>query len=46
MTIISNSTILKLVTNILQGVSMEPYKVREYVAKLLEMLKGNRINAN
>lgn len=38
MTIISKySAILEPVTNILQGVSIELYKVRDHVLKLLEM---------
>lgn len=40
------SAIIESVTNILQGVSIELYKVREHVQKLLEMLESNRINAN
>jgi hypothetical protein len=40
------SPISKLVTNILQGVSMELYKVLEHVEGLLKILKDNRTNAN
>ncbi|XP_026821717.1 52 kDa repressor of the inhibitor of the protein kinase-like [Rhopalosiphum maidis] len=40
------SAILEPVTNILQGVSMELYKVREHVEELLKMLEDNRTNAN
>jgi hypothetical protein len=40
------SAILEPVTNILQGVSMELYKVREHIEELLKMLEDNRINAN
>jgi len=40
------SAILEPVTNILQGVSMELYKVREHVGELLKMLEDNRTNAN
>ncbi|XP_025196823.1 52 kDa repressor of the inhibitor of the protein kinase-like [Melanaphis sacchari] len=40
------SAILESVKNILQGVSMELYKVREHVKELLKMLEDNRPNAN
>lgn len=39
------SAILEPVTNILQGESMELYKVREHIDTLLEMFGNNRINA-
>jgi hypothetical protein len=38
--------ILEPVTNILQGVSMELYKVREHVEILIKMFEDNRTNAN
>ncbi|XP_026819039.1 uncharacterized protein LOC113557677 [Rhopalosiphum maidis] len=38
--------LIQPVTNILQGVSMELYKVREHVEELLKMLEDNRTNAN
>jgi len=40
------SAILEPVTNILQGVSIELYTVREHVEELLKMLEDNRSNAN
>jgi hypothetical protein len=40
------SAILEPVTNILQGVPMELYKVREHVEELIKMFENNRTNAN
>ncbi|XP_050546850.1 uncharacterized protein LOC126908636 [Daktulosphaira vitifoliae] len=46
MTIIAKySAILEPVTNILQGESIELYKVREHMETLLEMFESDRINA-
>jgi hypothetical protein len=40
------SAILEPVTNILQGVLMKIYKVREHVEELIKMFEDNKTNAN